>query len=45
MILFRTIDERRAVLKKSEDRLRGKMDRAADKFEPARRVVTEVRIN
>ena len=38
------MDQRRAVLKRSEDRLRDRMDQAAEKFEPGRRIVNQVMI-
>ena len=43
MKLFRSENEKKAVLKAAEKRIRAKMDDAAHRFQPGKRVMFEVR--
>ena len=42
MFVFRSVNEKKQMLKSMEDRLREDMDHAAEQFEPAGSVIREV---
>ena len=44
MFVFRNVNEKKQMLKRSETRLREEMDHAAELFEPAGEVIREVKI-